>query len=524
MDAIQQVIGELRDSYKRGPLNKATTVSTATGLVNYDLQIPSKNAYPVNTPIRKRVPRVKGRGDIATRWKVVSAIQGAAYKMGYVPEGGRAGVMSITASTKYSGYCTIGNEGNLTFEAWSAAEGFEDEKARQTLRTLQQMWLNEEQTLLGGNYSTKLGTANTPTVVTANSGGTVAAGTYHVQVAGLTVEGYANWLASGASIATGIPLTSTVTDPTGATYTLNMGSGNVSAAAAGTAITGSPGAGVISASVVPKAGEVAWAWFIDDGGSGGKKLQAVTLINSYTTTTTPTTTGQNATAVTADHSYNDGTVNGGTLGMDGLIYAAFGSFSNALTNQQNAYLPGAYVNYLPTGTAGTGTKLTASGRGTVNEIDTALQTMWQNYQTSPTVIFVAAQQLKDITTLCLNNSSGPLLQYFADPSQGYQRLMAGGNIEFYFNPFTQDGGMKIPIIIHPNLTPGTILLWCENLPPQYMDSEIPNVAEVHVRRDYYQIDWPLRTRLYETGVYAEETLAVYAPFAMGVISNIAPGT
>jgi hypothetical protein len=42
-----------------------------------------------------------------------------------------------------------------------------------------------------------------------------------------------------------------------------------------------------------------------------------------------------------------------------------------------------------------------------------------------------------------------------------------------------------------------------------------------LRRDYYRIDWPLRTRQREYGVYAEEVLAVYATFAMSVISNIA---
>jgi hypothetical protein len=519
MNAIQQVIAELSQSFKAGPakpMNKAT-VTTGTGLVNYDLQIPSKNAYPVNTPIRKRLPRVKGMGDTATRWKIVSSINGAAGRMGYVPEGARAGAMSLTASQKFSGYCTIGNEGTLTFEAWSAAEGFEDERARQTLRTLQQMWLNEEVALLGGNFSLRIGTPTGPTVTTASTGGTIASGTYKVQVVALTLEGYQNWLASGAAIATGIPTTYSVTDPTGATFTVNGGSSNKSAQVAGTAITGT---GVINASIPAITGAVAYAWFVDDGASGASTLQSVTTINSVKYTSL-TTTGQNATAITADHSYNDGTVGGGQPGMDGLLYATFGSNLQGNTNQTNQYLPGAYVNNLATGTPGTGTKLTASGKGTVTEIDAALVSMWNNYQTSPTVIFVNAQELNNITALCLSNSSAPLLQYFVDPKEGYQRLMAGGNIEFYFNPFTQDGGRKIPIIIHPNVPPGTILLWCEELPPQYMDSEIPNVAEVHLRRDYYQIDWPLRTRTYEAGVYAEETVAVYAPFAMGVIGNIA---
>jgi hypothetical protein len=36
---------------------------------------------------------------------------------------------------------------------------------------------------------------------------------------------------------------------------------------------------------------------------------------------------------------------------------------------------------------------------------------------------------------------------------------------------------------------------------------VPNVAEVKVRRDYYQIDWPIVTRAQMAGVYAEEVLA-----------------
>ena len=52
---------------------------------------------------------------------------------------------------------------------------------------------------------------------------------------------------------------------------------------------------------------------------------------------------------------------------------------------------------------------------------------------------------------------------------------------------------------------------------------MPNVAEVKCRQDYYAIDWPPVTRQRQKGVYVEEILAVYAPFAMGVITNIANG-
>ena len=52
---------------------------------------------------------------------------------------------------------------------------------------------------------------------------------------------------------------------------------------------------------------------------------------------------------------------------------------------------------------------------------------------------------------------------------------------------------------------------------------MPNVAEVLTRRDYYRVDWPLRTRRREYGVYTEEVLAVYATFGVGVLTNIGNG-
>ena len=75
----------------------------------------------------------------------------------------------------------------------------------------------------------------------------------------------------------------------------------------------------------------------------------------------------------------------------------------------------------------------------------------------------------------------------------------------------------------PRVPPGTVIGWAENLPIQYQSNEVPNVAEVRTRQDYYQIDWPIVTRQRQVGVYAEEVLAVFAPFAMGVICNIANG-
>jgi hypothetical protein len=47
--------------------------------------------------------------------------------------------------------------------------------------------------------------------------------------------------------------------------------------------------------------------------------------------------------------------------------------------------------------------------------------------------------------------------------------------------------------------------------------------QILTRKEYYQLEWPLKSRKYEYGVYTDEVLQHYAPFSMGVITNVAPG-
>ena len=73
----------------------AKSISTATGLLAYDLQAPAKNLYPFVTPIRNVMPRVGGGTGSATNWRQVNAIMGSGFdSMGWVPEGQRSGQMS----------------------------------------------------------------------------------------------------------------------------------------------------------------------------------------------------------------------------------------------------------------------------------------------------------------------------------------------------------------------------------------------------------------------------------------------
>jgi hypothetical protein len=524
---VNQLTTETLELYKQALRNPSDsilkTITTGTGLIAYDLQAPAKNLYPFVTPLRNVIPRVGGGTGAATNWRQVSAITGSGFDaMGWVPEGQRSGQMSYTTANKSASYVTVGEEDAASYEAIAAGQHFEDIQARMTFRLLQKMMLKEEMAILAGNAGgsaggLSLGTPATPTLSASGSGATLPTATYYVKVVALTLEGFQNAggsalntvASSGVAAVTAAsvcPTTKTVTGADGKTYTLNGGSSNLSGEASQAVTLGQ----TLFASVTAITGAVAYAWFVASS-SGAETLEAISTINSVAISAPLVAGTQSAATVTADNSANP------NYAFNGLLTTALASGT-------------AYVSSLATGTSGTGTFLTASGRGSVNEIDTMFQTMWNNYQLSPTVLYVNAQELKNITTKVLSNTAGPLLRYErADSAEagGEYALTASGTVAYYYNPFnTADGtqtGLRIPVRLHPRVPPGTLIGWATNLPIQYQSNEVPNVAEIKTRQDYYEIQWPIVTRQRQVGVYAEEVLAVYAPFAMGVITNIGNG-
>jgi hypothetical protein len=483
----QETLGLMKESL-------AKNVTISTGLTAYDLQAPARNLYPTLTPLRNSLPRVArlNPGD-AARWRSIFSVTGSGYDaMGWIPEGQRSASMSYQAVLEVAPYLTLGEEDTVTFEAEAAAQGFEDVNATATLRILQKTMRKEETALLGGNTSLPLGTPGAPALTASGTGATLPAATYSVIVVGLTFEGYRN-----STLAGGVATTKTITGNDGNTYTLNGGSSMRSANVTQAVTLGQ----TLFATAPLINGAVAYAWYV--GAVGSETLQAITTINSATFSAPLTSGQQAATVVTADNSRNP------TLAFDGLLTVGFNPVNNS------------YVQALASGPAGTGTFLTPSGRGSINEIDNMLISMWNNYRLSPTVIYVNAQEQKNITAKCLTNASGPLVRYNVDASQSAPyEFTASGVVRWYYNPFT---GVEIPMPVHPDLPPGTVLAFCERLPVWYQSNEVPNVAEVLTRRDYYRVDWPIHTRRREFGVYTEEVLAVYAPFGVGILTNIGNG-
>ena len=506
------------EAFKKGVINVGSNITP------YDLQAPAKSLVPWLYPLREALPRVArpAPGNIAN-WKVFTTAAGS-YSRGVLPampwvnEGQRAPQISLTALNASATYATIGREGSVTFEAESSSVGFDDAMALEHFFTMETCFAMEEDSLLGGNNSLALGIANKPVGSATGSGGFT--GTFYAAVVGLTYEGYRNFTLRNGFSSSGVALVTsglapqqqavTVT-PDGKTMTTNGGCGQISAISTTTAAPSSSASATFTTTA--KNGEVAWLWYIGTvNGLGTLYATALTTVPSYTFTAAPANTS-NETAITlaaTDFSRNNGSAGGGTnqvTAFDGLLTQAW---NNTTLSPQNAYT----INLA-------GAVLTTTGKGNVVEIDNMLIQMWNLYKVTVDVIWVNAQELANITSRVLNGSSAPLLRTIFGEGDGFD-ITGSGVISFYHNPFIP-GGRKIPIIVHPTIPPGTLLAYAKSLPPYYKSNAVPNVAEVLTRRDYYAQEWPLTTREYQYGVYSEQVLACYAPFAIGIITGIGNG-
>lgn len=470
------------------PLQKADGLTLQSGLTNYDLQPAAKLLYPVLTPLRNETPRVKGRGGDSTHWKAILGVNATNISMG-VAEGRRNAVMVTKTKDYFAPYATLGLENSVTDEAIDAGEGFDDLRALCARNLLEATIIGEEGVLLGGNYSMPLGKTPTPTLTAQASGGLLGASqTISVVAVALSYEGYQN-----ANVQSGVAgeIVRRNADATEDRY----GGGSAQKSDAATVTTGAGATNAIAASVEAVKGAFAYAWYW--GAAGSEKLGAVTTINSVLIA--EDAKGEQLVSALPD---SDNSTN--RLLLDGFMVQAMQG--------------GGYYKALPTGTPGIGTGLTPDTAAGIVEIDEALQYFWQQYKVSPDEILCNAQEIVNVTRKIIENGGSPLFRFNID-GKGDVTMTAGTIVGQYLNRYAMNGGQLLTVKIHPNVPAGTVVFRKKTIP--YPMSNVTNIAEVRYQRDYYQTEWPRRTRAYEYGVYARETLAVYAPFCFGVLTNIA---
>jgi hypothetical protein len=495
------VLAEIRKSYATkmaapesfGFMGKSTfnqSGSATSGLTFYDLEAGAKFLYPVLTPLRNMIPRVSGRGGIQAAWRAITGVNVNNVRIGVSP-GNRNAVQAVTTADYTAAYKGIGTETSLDFEAQYAAENFDDVRAIAGKTGLQACMLGEEVVLLGGNNSVPLGLTPTPSL-TAGTAGFLSNSTLSVICVALALEGFIY-----SSVLGGIPGQITRLNADGSTDTFGGGSAQKSAAASIT-LSGGTSTQSINATVAAVNGALGYAWF--SGVAGSEVLTAITSINSVVLTAAGLGTQTAASLGTLDNSTNN-------LEFDGLLTQALKAGSNA------------YVKALATGVAGVGSTLTGDGSGGVVEIEDALQNRWDNYRLGFDTMWVSSQQARDISKKILAGGSTGAQRFVF---QSEQNALGGGvMIATYLNKYSMGGAKTVTIKIHPNMPSGTILFTTSEIP--YPLSGVGNIIQVRTRQEYYQIEWPLRSRKYEYGVYADEVVQNYFPPSMGVITNIAPG-
>jgi len=505
--ATLEVLKSQMNSASFDPAALAKAITQSTGLVAIDLEAPSKKLYPVLSPMRNDyIGRfADGKGGTAVQWRGVLA-QGpsagpapVAYQVG-VAEGQRNAGWNLSTANYSATYKGIGLEQSVTFEADYAGQTFEDMKGLAVLVNLQALMVKEEQMLFGGNTSISLGVTPNPTLSTAATGGTIPSATnVVVSVVYLSYEGL-----QASTVSGGVVTTFTRTNADSTTTTSGYGAAQINASAQTQATGGSTQTNTVTATVAMKAGAIGYAWFWGPTAGAAQTLGAITTVNSVVITTatgTGTQTAANATLTGGDNSADP-------LSFDGILSLGLGlgqQIGNAASIGYNKAFTSGYT-------------LTSDGGGGIVEIDAMLKDRWDNYRLGFDTLWVNSQEATSITKLIVANGGAPLVRFAGEINgQGRQAIGGGTFVNSYLNKYT---GELMRIVIHPYAPAGLILATAKKLP--YPVNNVNEVFQVRTRRDYYEIDWPIVSRSYPYGLYADEVLINYFQAGIGVLSNLSP--
>lgn len=450
-----------------------------TGLQVYDLRQPAIRLNPVVSILRNRIPRRQAPyGTTGIHWKAITGVNTGNILPG-VSEGNRNAVIAQTTADYSSGYAGLGMEDYNTFEAKYGMR--EDAEAMARLDALESLINAEERVILGGNSSVAFGVAPTPQASIVSTGGALTAQAWIFYVVALTLEGKLL-----ASVSGGVATTFSRTNADGSVDTIKGGSSNKSL---GSSTVTSAGANSILVTWASVPGAAAYAVYAGTFASGtAAVLAAIVDTNEYLMTANPTGT-QAASAITADNSANP-------LVFDGIITQLAKSGS------------GANVTSLD------GDTFTVNAAGTFDELDAVFLQMWEASRLGPTEIMVNARTRVAMSKAVMAAGGGtPFIQVTVNVNES--GIRTGIQVDSVLNPYT---GQFIPFVTHPFMPRGMAVGTTWKIP--YPIRGIRNVWEIETRQEYYSIKWPYRTRKDEFGVYVDEGLIGWTPYAHFLIQNI----
>lgn len=516
---------------KLGPLAKADTISQATNLLWYDLKPIVQMLYPYRELIPRisRLPRVGADGGNAYHWKRITAVNVNGASSG-VSEGNRGARIAVAEQDLVASYKTLGLESSVTFEARLGARNLNPEALGISVQSaLRSLMIDEEKILINGDANLPLGVTPTPTLVAGTVTGltgSFSGATVYVICVALTGMGFLGYTPynSVTNIGGVQGLISKVNaDASVDTY----GGGSAQPSAEASVATSSTQC--VTASVTPVSGAFAYAWFVGTA-TGVEYLAGITPTAQAIFTKAPAATNQPIGNLKVGASYADNSTN--TLIPDGILAQVFGQIMGPDPGRlmaTNPVLPGAIssgdtITTSPGGsiiyTMANGNKgLTLNGSNFA-EIDAILRAAYDQYKIGFDRILISAADVLDSFGAMLGQAStGNGFRMFFDADQETGRIVAGRRVTSYLNKFFNN---TLDVEVHPYIPPGCILFWSDRSP--YELSGVANLLEARVRQDYYQIQWPWRSRRYEYGVYCDEVFSCYFTPAFAAIINKNPTT
>lgn len=529
---IQAILGD--EGFQKGLLAKypsllakADTVQQSTNLLWYDLKNVVQMLYPYREliPLIYTLPRVPADGGNAYHWKRITAINTTGVSSG-VSEGNRGARIAINEQDCVAVYKTLGYEASVTFEARLGSRNLTPEALGIAVQSsLRSLMIDEEKVLINANASAPLGTTPTPTLVAGTVAGVTGtfSGAIYVACVALTGMGYTGYTVYNSTTTTGgVQGQVTKINADGSSDTYGGGSAGPSAIAT---VTPS-GTQAVTGTVTAVAGAQAYAWFVGStiNSPSTMYLAGLTPSNQVILSAVPASTKQPLSSlyvsgVGQDNSTNvllpDGVlpqITGAIMGPDpGRFMATNPVIPSGVSVSQG----GSLIYQLSSGNHG----LTISGSN-IAEFDTLLQAAFDQYKVGFNRILISTVDMLDSFGQMLNQASASnvfRILFDADAETG--RIVAGRKVTSYMNKFM---GNTLDVEIHPYLPPGTVIFWSDR--PPYELSGVQNILEARVRQDYYQIQWPWRSRRYEYGVYCDEVFSMYYTPSFALITNKNPST
>lgn len=465
----------------------AQSSSAISGITEYDLEPGARLLYPITTILRNMIPRRVGGTGIQANWRTITAVNPGGVSIG-LSEGNRGGIMSQTVNDVLARFAFLGLDNYVTFEADYAAKGFDDVRALAVTELLQATMEAEEKIILGGNSSLLLGTAVVPTFTAGGTtGGFLSDGTtYSFIVVALTYDGMLQ-----SSVAAGVKLPYTRTNADGTTDLIQGFSGIQSVASTGGTLAGGGTAQTASLTTTAVRGAIGYAWY-GSTTNASHKLFAITGAPGVTVTAL-NSSGQLATALPATDTSTNSLVFNGLLTQ--ILTSGSGGYYTDLANAA----------------------LTTSGSGTggITEIDAAISAFYDTYRLIPTTIIMNGTDQKNAKNKILTGNTN-LAPFFMGAASD-TGLAAATQFKTYNNPIGF-GNQSLDVIAHPFMPQGTLMFYSTKVP--YVLSNVSDIVRMNLRRDYYQIEWPIVTRKYPYGVYFDGVLQNYFVPAFGVITGI----